>query len=339
MAAAEAGGGVPARPNLASALPSPPLTPLEPAPELGARLGIEELWLKREDLSPDGSHKGRSAEWMLAELGSQGRSQAVVSSSGNAALALARRAGANGVRLLALVSPLTPEVKLRRLLETGETVVASHHPVGLLHHAVDGWGLTDLRGSTNHGAPLAYRSLAGELAPAGPWSAVFVYSCSGATALGLCQGWQGHGTPPQVHPVEGAPGGELTRPWYQGQPPLEPAQVGELGTRRSRLAPLLRRLVKGTGGRGWRVDAGQLAEAGAAALDCGLETSWEGLAALAAASLWSREAGGRTVVLLTGAEWQLDLAPSPTPLVPAAETPAELDSILERMGFRRGGGR
>ncbi len=339
MVAAEAGGGVPPLPNLASTVPSPPLTSLEPAPELGARLSIEELWLKREDLSPDGSHKGRSAERMLAGLDSRGPSQAVVSSSGNAALALARRARAHGVRLLALVSPFTPEVKLRRLLDSGQTVVASHHPVGLLHHAVDGWGLTDLRSSTNDRAALAYRSLAGELAPAGPWSAVFVYSSIGATALGLCQGWPGSGAPPQVHPVEGAPGGELTRPWYQGQPPLETAQVGELGTHRSRLAPLLRRQVAGTGGRGWRVSAGQLAEARSAALDCGLETSWEGLAALAAASLFSRAAGGRTVVLLTGAGWQLDLTPSSFPLAPVAETPAELDSILERAGFSRGGGR
>lgn len=295
--------------------------------------------MKREDLSPDGSHKGRSAERMLVEMAAQGHSAAVVSSSGNAALALARRAGAHGVRLLALVSPLTPAVKLRRLLATGEMVVASHHPVALLHHAVDQWGMADLRGSTNELAPLAYRPLAGELAPAGPWSAVFVYSSSGATALGLGQGWRESGTPPQLHPVEGAPGGELTRPWYRGQPSLEPAPVGELGTHRSRLSPLLRREVMRSGGRGWRVGAGQLAKVRTAARECGLETSWEGLAALAAASLWSAEAGGRTLVLLTGAGWQLDLTPSPTPLAPMADTPAELDAILGPAGFRREGGR
>jgi hypothetical protein len=339
VTSAEAGGGGATRPNLTSTRPSPPPSPLEPAPQLAALLGIEELWLKREDLAPDGSHKGRSAERMLEELSSEGRSQAVVSSSGNAALALARRAGPHGVRLLALVSPLTPEVKLRRLLDSGQTVVASHRPVGLLHHALSGWGLADLRGSTNRLAPLAYRSLAAELAPAGPWDAVFVYSSSGATALGLCQGWEGLGAPPQVHPVEGAPGGELTRPWYPGRPPLEPAHVGELGTHRSRLAPLLRRRVVATGGRGWRVGAGPLAEARAVAADCGLDTSWEGLAALAAAALWSREASGRIVVVLTGAGWQLDLAPSPTPLVPVVETPFELDSILVRAEFRREGGR
>ena len=339
MAAAEPGGGHPLPSNLAKAPPSPPPTPLEPAPQLGSLLGIEELWLKREDLSPDGSHKGRSAELMLEGMVARGQSAAVISSSGNAALALARRASAHGVRLLALVSPLTPEVKLRRLLETGETVVASHQPVALLHHAVNSWGMADLRGSTNELAPLGYRPLAGELAAAGPWSAVFVYSSSGATALGLCQGWREKGTPPQVHPVEGAPGGELTRPWYQGQPALAPAPVGELGTHRSRLSPLLRREVMRTGGRGWRVSAGQLAELRAAARRSGLETSWEGLAALAAASLWSRGNGGRTVVVLTGAGWQLDLTPSPTLLAPGADTPAELDAILELAGFRREEGR
>jgi hypothetical protein len=339
VTSAEAGGGGATCPNLTPTGAAPPQPRLEPAPELGAILGIEELWLKREDLAPDGSHKGRSAERMLGELSSAGRSQAVVSSSGNAALALAGRASAHGVRLLALVSPRTPEVKLRRLRDSGQTVVASHRPVGLLHHTLSGWGLADLRGSTNGLAPLAYRSLAAELAPSGPWAAVFVYSSSGATALGLCQGWERLGPAPQVHPVEGAPGGELTRPWYRAQPPLEPAHVGELGTHRSRLAPLLRRRVMATGGRGWRVGAGELAKTRAAAAKCGLDTSWEGLAALAAAARWSQEAGGRVVVVLTGAGWQLDLTPSSTPLVPVAETPLELDSILLRAGFRREEGR
>ena len=337
MAAAESPqrgpGAVPS--NVANGASAPPPTLLEPAPELGTRLGIADLWLKREDLSPDGSHKGRSAERMLAELARQGRSQAVISSSGNAALALAARSRRHGVRLLALVSPATPAVKLRRLVACGETVVASQRPVSLLHHAVAGWGLADLRGSTNPLAPLAYRSLAGELAAAGPWKAVFVYSSSGATALGLCQGWDD--LPPQVHPVEGAPGGELTRPWYRQGGALEPAQVGELGTRRSRLAPMLRREVARTGGRGWRVGAGELAGLGEVARSCGLATSWEGLAALAAAARWGRGESGRVAVVLTGASWQLDLSPSPTPLAPEAESPEALDEILERTGFHREG--
>lgn len=63
-------------------------TPQLPHPKLSQALGlISELYLKREDLHPYGSHKGRSIPGMIEAYAKQGVRDFVISSSGNAALA------------------------------------------------------------------------------------------------------------------------------------------------------------------------------------------------------------------------------------------------------------
>ncbi|HVB14874.1 MAG TPA: PLP-dependent lyase/thiolase [Candidatus Dormibacteraeota bacterium] len=326
-------------------------TPLEPAAELGADLGIPKLQLKREDLNPTGSHKARCLSLLCSDLAASGRRQAVISSSGNAAVAAAAYASLGGIRVLSLVSPKTPRVKLERLRSYPQLTVLSNRPVALLHHAVASWGLSDLRGSVNPLAPNAYRGIAAELMGAKPLAAVFLFSSSGASALGLAQGFDRLLAPaqdrPQLHLVEGSPGGEMTRPWYPGSRPEAGSwsPLGELRSRRSRLAPAVRRAVRATGGRGWRVEDAELAEVRQLAERRGLRTSWEGLATLAAmrqaaagADL-SRE--GSWVAVLTGDQAQLDLEPwrADDPLLPTANSEAELDRLLQAAAFTRPTGR
>ncbi|MGC1909967.1 MAG: PLP-dependent lyase/thiolase, partial [Candidatus Dormiibacterota bacterium] len=233
------------------------LTQLQDAGELGRALGIPRLWLKREDLSPTGSHKARCLSLLCSALVASGGRQAVISSSGNAAVAAAAYSSLRGIRLLSLVSPRTPRVKLIQLRGYPGLIVLSDQPVALLHHAVLHWSLEDLRGSVNPLAPNAYRGIAAELVESGSPGAVFLFSSSGASALGLAHGFEQLLAPqdrPQLHVVEGWPGGEMTRSWYPGArfPPDPGTQLGELGARRSRLAPAVRRAVRRSGGRGWR---------------------------------------------------------------------------------------
>ena len=66
------------------------LTPQPPATKLASAIGLTvPLYLKREDLNPYGSHKGRSIPMMIETYARQGARDFVVSSSGNAALAAA----------------------------------------------------------------------------------------------------------------------------------------------------------------------------------------------------------------------------------------------------------
>jgi threonine synthase len=323
-------------------------TPLEPAEALGAALGIPSLRLKREDLSPTGSHKARYLSYLCSSLVASGVRQAVISSSGNAAIAAAAYTSLGGIRLLSLVSPRTPRVKLERLRAYPQLTVLSDRPVALLHHAVQNWGLADLRGSVNPLAPNAYRGIAPELLAEAELAGVFLFSSSGAAALGISQGFAKLLEPadrPQLHVVEGTPGGELTRPWYSGSSPLEGSHLGELGSRRSRLAPAVRRAVRESGGRGWQVAARELEEIRDLADRRSLSTSWEGIASLAAMRQALSQPGprrnGSWVALLTGDSAQLDLAPwragdIPFPL---AESEPELDELLAASGFTRAGAR
>ncbi|MGH7666194.1 MAG: PLP-dependent lyase/thiolase [Candidatus Dormibacteria bacterium] len=324
-------------------------TALDPTPELGEGLGIPQLLLKREDQNPTGSHKARCLSLLCSQVVASGRSQAVISSSGNAAVAAAAYAELGGIRLLSLISPLTPRVKLERLLAYPQLAVASPRPVGLLHHSVRHWQLQDLRGSTNPLAPNAYRGIAAELVGGDELAAIFLYASSGASALGLAQGLERlleRSQRPQLHIVETAPGGELTRPWYPRGTPDDGAgpRVGELGARRSRLAPAVRRAVRASGGRGWRVAPSELPQVRELAERSGLRTSWEGLATLAAmrraaAEGWPVRAA-TWIAVMTGDAAQLDLEPGPAAGSgpPIANSEEELDQLLREAGFSRGQG-
>lgn len=320
-------------------------TDLEPAEALGAALGIPSLRLKREDGSPTGSHKARYLGYLCSLLVARGVGQAVISSSGNAAIAAAAYASLGGLRLLSLVSPRTPRVKLERLRDYPQLTVLSDHPVALLHHAVQNWGLADLRGSINPLAPNAYRGIAQELLEEAELAGVFLFSSSGAAALGLSQGFAQllePATRPQIHVVEGTPGGELTRTWYSpGRHSPSDSGLGDLGSRRSRLAPAVRRAVRQSGGRGWRVGAGDLEDVLDLGNRHGLSTSWEGIAALAAMrQSFSETSPGRSgswVAILTGDSAQLAMEPwqgEELPF-PTAESESELDELLTGGGFTR----
>ncbi len=318
-------------------------TPLVAAPRLGASLGVPDLWLKREDVSPTGSHKARALALQCAALRGSGRPGAI-SSSGNAGVAAAAYARAAGVTLAVLVSPRTPRAKLRRLSAFAGPLMVTPTPLALLRRAVLVFGCEDLRPSVHPLAVAAYRGIAAELdhalAADRPAGAVFLYASSGATVVGLAEGFAAAagGATPSLHIVQASATNELVRPWEPGLPPIGPSPIGDLGARRSRRAGAVRRAVTASGGRGWHVDAPRLAAVRSLAAAAGVATSWEGIAALAAI----RDAapgltGQRVVALLTGAADQLDLEPDPDPGrlegLTWVETAGDLDLCLRAAGL------
>src|ERR1700722_13263607 len=56
-------------------------------PEIAEKIGVPSLYLKREDMHPSGSHKGRSIPSMIDAYIIQGFKKFSISSSGNAAIA------------------------------------------------------------------------------------------------------------------------------------------------------------------------------------------------------------------------------------------------------------
>jgi threonine dehydratase len=101
-------------------LPAP--TPLDPAPNLSARLGVPVL-LKREDLTPVFSFKLRGAYNRIARLDDRERAGGVVAASaGNHAQGVAYAAARLGIDARIVMPRTTPSIKVDAVRRLGATV-------------------------------------------------------------------------------------------------------------------------------------------------------------------------------------------------------------------------
>ena len=139
-------------------------TPCTEAPSLAAELGLEKLWLKREDLNPTGSHKARGAAYQVSWAHGAGHRMVAISSSGNAAVAVAAYAALGGMRLAAFVAPGTPEPKVASMVRLGAHVFVAAEAITLADEVADLAGIPNLRPSTHSLAVPGYESLGWELA-------------------------------------------------------------------------------------------------------------------------------------------------------------------------------
>jgi len=184
-------------------------TPQSREHALGAALGlVTDLYLKREDLHPGGSHKGRSIPIMIELAHQYGKRAFGISSSGNAALAAIRAVQAidDDTSLQVFVGERIDETKFALLEREITTDRISLERVSNPKQRVFGLEkegtITSLRQSTNDDALLGYHSLADELMEIDGLSAVFIPTSSGTTAQALGQRFRERGYRIQIHIVQ-----------------------------------------------------------------------------------------------------------------------------------------
>jgi len=203
------------------------LTPLINADRLANNLNIPLLYIKREDLHPFGSHKGRSIPLMIEKYASEGWKNFVISSSGNAALAAAlfikeyntknpqnklylkiytgyKIDKEKFARLLQITYlPLNqkiknfflqikPEIKIRQTLNPKQSAFL----------AEKNSKTKNLRQSIDDTALLGYEQLAKELSQLPNLSAVFIPTSSGTTAQGLYLGFEKSNLKPEIYIIQ-----------------------------------------------------------------------------------------------------------------------------------------
>jgi threonine synthase len=276
-------------------------TPLREDVALAHWAGVDRLYLKREDLNPTGSHKDRGAVVQIAACLERGQQVAVISSSGNAALAAATYGTRGGVTVVALISPRTEPVRVVGLREAGARVVITEKPInfGIRLTRVRGW--PDLRPSQSGDAVTGFRGLGGELAAElREPIPVFGYASSGATFQALGEVFREGGVDLPLHPVQaGLVNGiskEFGRPG-DGRRSL----VGDLGVKVSDRAASVTALVNESGGQAWWVGDEDIAAAGETLRAQRYEVAPECWAALAGLRLAASEGGiGSACLLLTG---------------------------------------
>ncbi len=188
-------------------------TPQTTYPELAKAIGVNELYLKREDLHPYGSHKGRSIPIMIKKYAKQGMRNLVISSSGNAALAALRavqRHNQNNpgklITFKIFVGNHVDHHKLDRLNQelTDINISIEQHERPKQQAFLLGQqpGIVYLRQSTDDLALIGYAELAQELLKIPELSAVFIPTSSGTAAQAIAETFLDTSSLPQVHIVQ-----------------------------------------------------------------------------------------------------------------------------------------
>jgi threonine dehydratase len=253
-------------------------TPLEKYPELGEKIGVSSLYFKREDLSPYGSHKGRSIPVMIDTYAKKGDGRFAISSSGNAALAAAihiqklnnelRNDDSGSDRqpfeLDIFVGNHITENKFSKLQKYADEkirILKKERPLQALTQAVND-GARSLRQSTDDLALKGYESLAQELVEEfdskktnkEKLGAIFIGTSSGTTAQALAQFFLDHNSTkniPQIHIVQTSSCHPLSLGLNSYDGPDEKSIADAItdisAMRKTALIPLIEK----TGGGGW----------------------------------------------------------------------------------------
>lgn len=316
-------------------------TPGLELPGLARELGLERLVFKREDLNPTGSHKARSLAYQISKLLEDGSGVALISSSGNAAVAAAAYARLAGVRLFTFVSPRTNPVKLREIGRLGATVILTDKPINMAKYASRTYGIENLRPSVNDSSIEGFKSIGFEIFETlGDIDAVFTFASSGSSFIGIHRAYQllagaVSAEIPALYPVhagalsdEGAAFGERSS-----------SLAGNLGVKKTRRARAVLAGARSTGGEEMLATDEAILKAAGLLASHGILTSAEGVASFSA--LMGKAAEGRfrrAVCILTGhsSQWPDEDAPD----LDIIDSEEALGKVIERaLSLDKFGGR
>ncbi len=234
------------------------ITPQTKTQKLASAIGLNtDLYLKREDLHPYGSHKGRSIPVMIEIYIKEGWKDFCISSSGNAALAaiytikdLNQKSGNQNTLHVFVGNHIKPE-KLERLEQTKDddkniTIEKVSNPKQSAFILNKENKAKNLRQSTDDNALIGYQTLADELSEIKNLTAVFIPTSSGTTAQGLYEGFRKNNLNPQIHIVQTP----KCHPLVDNSPTGESianAIVDTVGYRKEAIQKIFRE----TDGKGW----------------------------------------------------------------------------------------
>ena len=301
-----------------------------PYGELARALGVKDVYLKREDQHKYGSHKGRSIPLMMKKyFKEEGKTNFVISSSGNAALAAIHSAQAHNrnnpskIKLTVFVGKNIDQKKLKLLLliiEDAKIKIEQVERPKQSAFQMDKDGTAKiLRQSTDDNALLGYFELAEELDKIPNLAAIFVPTSSGTTAQGLAEAfWTDNylklKNRPQIHLIQTttchpiaevfdvATAAQLTDAMTDNERLISPASaiVDHTAMRK----PKVVEAVKTSGGSGWIIDDKQIVEMiGLVKETCKLiisPNSALSIAGLKKAALTGWQWNGPVVCLVTG---------------------------------------
>ena len=321
-------------------------TPLVRAARLADEIGLENLWLKREDLNPSGSHKDRGIAFQLSTLRHRDPelSMVVISSSGNAAIAAASYGSLAGLRVVTCLSPSTSETKLQRLRSLRAIVIPSNRPVALAKSLASTLDIPNLRPSSDELSVEGFKTIGWELSeefariqasdtsiasasPVGSAQAIFSFASSGSSFVGIARALypseesgreaisSKNQLQPELHAVQGMGASPIAAHFDLARKDGELGDLGRLGAKKTRRMGEAVRAIRRSGGHAWAISDAEAKEAADLFLGNGIEAAFEAAGALAAIRRAAKERDLRSAILiLTGRAAQLCPQISPAAL-------------------------
>jgi len=182
-------------------------------PALAKKLGVQEIYLKREDLHKYGSHKGRSMPLMIKRYVKDGVRNFVISSSGNAALAAVRSADQHNknnpskqITLKVYIGKNIPvhkqEMLQKETQDSSIEILQVERPKQEAFQLAKDTDIIYLRQSTDDLALEGYTDLAKELSKIPDIQAVFIPTSSGTTAQAVARYFSEQECAIQIHIVQ-----------------------------------------------------------------------------------------------------------------------------------------
>lgn len=149
---------------------------------------LDNFYLKREDQNITGSAKDRAIPFQIIHLKKLGFTQAVISSTGNAAISAAHFCHKNKVNLIIFLSPKISPIKLSLLKKFNVEIIISSQPISDAIKFSKANQSYLLRQSTDPTSLIGYQQISQELIEQLPEiTSIFIPIGSGTTLLGITQ--------------------------------------------------------------------------------------------------------------------------------------------------------
>jgi len=257
------------------------ITPQFQATKLSQSINLQvPLYIKREDLHPLGSHKGRSIPFIIEKNIEDGIKKFVISSSGNAGLASAitiqeynQRHPENKIGLKIFVGKKIPRHKLKNITDVIKgseiTIEQINNPKQTAFqtekNSIDKNGnitVKFLRQSTDENAVLGYFELAKELSEIKDLNAIFIPTSSATCAEGLYDAFNKIGINPQIHIIQTDTCSTIAKNFYETAPtpPSTPSLAGAIVDNVGHRTKTAISAIKNSHGMAWIADNNEIRE-------------------------------------------------------------------------------
>jgi threonine synthase len=147
---------------------------------------LDNFYLKREDQNLTGSAKDRAIPFQIKNLKKNGFNQAVISSTGNAAISAAYFCEQNNIQLTIFLSSNISQEKLSLLKKFNHEIIFSQKPISEAIKFSKSNNAYLLRQSTDSSSLIGYSQITDELIKQLPkTTSIFIPIGSGTTLLGI----------------------------------------------------------------------------------------------------------------------------------------------------------